>query len=217
MKLDLSLSLGKLRRLLTKFLTFNGTTSYGEMVDAWESTDGDWTAEVVFEGLNAGGVNRYLLDTVADGSNRSYIFITDYDKIRFDPATASCTFDGESISTDRVNPTDDKLHTIILSGTDVAKFGFIGQRYSNEQFFNGTIKSLTLTDNTTPSNSREYNLNSGSTTHIVDSLDPTNTDKYITLNNVSASDWDNYYFDRCLGDSGGWINKADSEDIILIA
>ncbi len=336
MKLDLSLSLGKLRRLLTKFLTFNGTTSYGEMVDAWESTDGDWTAEIVFEGVSY--INMSLLDSDPLGLARIRVGVDASGFVNFNDSIFTLILDGITL-TDGVDtlPNDGKIHTIILTGIGIGNLGTIASHYAISQHYNGIIKSIKLTDNTTPSNSREYQLNSGSTLYelanstslgselvvngdfsdglngwesinsslsLEDGLlrvsddgsfscayrviptnigetyvfnvkadnfsidadfDPTWGDTapdgttygqnsflaeaptafvgiftatanqtYISINsrgagsidyslvsikqlpssaliynNVSASDWDNYYFDRSLGDNGGWVSKTE--------
>jgi hypothetical protein len=89
----------------------------------------------------------------------------------------------------------------------------IGGRYTGasttSNYFDGIIKSVKLTDTTTPANSREYRFSNGRDDYIIDKLNPSDTDKRATLYNVSSSDWDKYYFDYSLGDNVGWVSRTE--------
>jgi hypothetical protein len=196
--------------IFTRMLSFNGTTSYGELVEPWVSTDGNWTAEIVFVG-NADTTTTKIVDGDSTGTTRLYLGWDSSGTVNFNTSVSTLSINNISqVNGSTAFPTDSKLYTAIFTGTSQAILDIFGQVYNKTgQFYGGKIKSATLTDNTTPANSREYEINSGSITHIVDKLDPTNTSKYLTLNNVLTSDWDNYYFDRSLGDNGGWISKTN--------
>jgi len=325
----------------TSFLSFNGTTSYGELAAPWTSTDGNWTAEIAIDFTDA-GLDNDILDTGVSTPLR----IGGSGNFDFDNTMFSVTDNGSDVIKQTTPvPTDNKLHNIVLTGILQTTISSIAKRTT---YFNGIIKSLTLTDLTTPANSRTYKLNSGSDLYelpdeaslgselvadggfqtgigdwtaaynatlswtgsslrvtafggtnpyarlmipveigkaylvtvssvnqLASSIDlrlsstnglvdfdylyhpglsensplsttvlATSDNLYIKVvehslaegdyfdvtsisvrelplallyQNVSTSDWDNYYFDRCLGDNGGWVNKADSEDIIYNA
>lgn len=201
----------------TSFLSFNGTTSYGELATPWVSTDGNWIAEIVFEGVAQ--TWAYFLDGDSTGTDRQYI---GYDGLSNSVFSAKCSakLDGVSL-TNTVSPlpVDGKLHTIELTGISPVSVGHIASQYAQVNYYDGIIKSVKLTDLTTPANSRTYTLNSGSDLYeLPDGVSGNETHSLALLyQNVSTSDWDNYYFDRCLGDNGGWVNKADSGDIIYNA
>jgi len=146
----------------TKMLTLNGTTSYVTSPKVWTST-GIFEITLVFVGANAW---EYLIDG-DDATNRGYCY-SDNGTIQWNAAEfdATGTLDGVSISNGTESmPTDGKLHTLVLTGNNATtKVGHIGVRYSLDAIshHDGIIKSLTLTDITTPANSRTYTFNSGS-------------------------------------------------------
>ena len=110
----------------TKMLTFDGTTSYGELAEPWVSTDGDWTAEIVFEGKVHGSSFIFITDGAAADSKRMSFLRKDAGDpaISFNTAAFSCTMDGVAVVDDvTVFPTDGKLHTIAMTGIAVAELG----------------------------------------------------------------------------------------------
>ena len=154
-------SAGILGEITTKMLTFNGSTAYGSLPEPWVSTDGNWTAEVVFEASSL--TSAHLID---GDSATTPIFVAYKSDGNITFSTALCTAEIDGVSaTDSVTamPTDGALHTVTLTGTAQGRVGFIGALDTPAEYFNGIIKSVKLTDLTTPANSREYRLNSGNT------------------------------------------------------
>jgi len=84
-------------------------------------------------------------------------------KILFNDSLFSLEIDGASV-TSLITPIaqDNTLHTYDLTGIAQCKLGTLFARYSVEGHSSHIIKSVKLTDLTTPANSRTYTLNSGS-------------------------------------------------------
>lgn len=141
-------------------LTFNGTTAFGELSDIWVSTDDDWTIQIVFQGIATS--SRFLVDSNSGDATRLFIYNV-AGGIAWQSSLTEGTFflDGAG-ATWGPWPDDNELHTLKFIGSAQASISHIGSTNSGSAQYNGIIKSVTLTDLTTPANSRTYTLDSGS-------------------------------------------------------
>ena len=175
MLLDLGLALGKAKQILTKMLTFNGTNAYGELPEP-VTFSGDFEIEIEFATTSTS--NQIL---IGDDYLNTYYFNLSPGTGTISAWIAGTESDWTGVS---AGLADGVLHTIkfVLAGTSMELFVdntsqgtktvapytgvnkfIIGNSNTVNSYFNGIIKSVKLTDLTTPANSREYRLNSGNT------------------------------------------------------
>lgn len=133
--------------ITTKMLTFDGATSYGELAELWVSTDANATEDIEFVAV---GTDYNLTNGIA----------VVVGALSMDAGITSALLDGVSIGITGAIPNDGKLHTLTVGGT--FNLTHISATSTPDNFFGSIIKSVTLTDNTTPANSRIYTLDSGS-------------------------------------------------------